>query len=234
MSAFGKDCHRCGAQSLSMTLTAVKYISPINVGVFIIWLFHISAIIGISIGYETWFVEKTPLNLLLIFTILILLYPAFDGKRLILFALCFLTGMTVEWLGVKYGFLFGNYSYGTNLGPKLDGVPWLIGVNWGVLTFITASISTRFSSNIWIRAIVGASLMVIMDIPMEGVAPRFDFWRFAEHPVPLSNYLGWFITALFLHIIMQWRSLQGSRYISTHIFFAQLLFFSYFYVFFSL
>ena len=50
--------------------------------------------------------------------------------------------MIAETIGVNFGILFGDYEYGENLGFKIFGVPFLIGINWIVLTFITGSLSS--------------------------------------------------------------------------------------------
>ena len=47
--------------------------------------------------------------------------------------------MITESLGVNYGLIFGNYEYGNNLGFKFFGVPFLIGINWIILTAISAN-----------------------------------------------------------------------------------------------
>ena len=62
----------------------------------------------------------------------------------LLVLLCFITGMLAEILGVRYGFIFGEYSYGNALGTKVMGVPLMIGVNWCILIFITGFIAQFF------------------------------------------------------------------------------------------
>ncbi|MBK7882949.1 MAG: carotenoid biosynthesis protein [Chitinophagaceae bacterium] len=47
--------------------------------------------------------------------------------------ICVCIGIAVEIIGVKTGFLFGNYSYGIVLGPKIQSVPILIGINWFII-----------------------------------------------------------------------------------------------------
>ena len=107
-------------------------------GVSILWLFHLSAILGICLGYNDWFIEKTPINLVVSLVLFICLYPLDSKKKLLMFLVFFSVGMFAEWLGVNYQLLFGSYQYGSNFGPKLDGVPLLIGVYWALLAFITA------------------------------------------------------------------------------------------------
>lgn len=200
--------------------------------VLIIWLFHISAIVGISIGYENWFVNKTPLNLLVSAILFVLIYPINSLKKIGLLITFFVIGMFVEWLGVNHGLLFGTYSYGENLGVKFDGVPLFIGMYWALLTFITAEIAALVSKNISIKIVTASFLMVVLDVFMEQLAPRFDFWSFGDI-VPLSNYITWFAVAVLLQTILSYSKVSGNKKISIHLYVVQLIFFVYFTIFFS-
>ncbi|GAA0872012.1 hypothetical protein GCM10009117_11590 [Gangjinia marincola] len=197
--------------------------------IFVVWLMHITAMIGIGNGNLNFFVEKTPFTLLIITGVLVFNYKLDSIKKLVLFVLFGLVGMLAEWLGVSYGLFFGEYVYGTNFGPKLDGVPYLIGVNWAILVFITGSISNHLSNNIAIKILSGALLMVILDYFMETSAPIFDYWTFEGGIAPLQNYVAWFIIAALLHTIYQLCKLRGNFVISLHLYLAQLIFFIFFY-----
>lgn len=200
-----------------------------NGAIFLVWLFHVSAIIGIALGHFEWFISKTPLNLLLIGILVIVAYPVNTEKAIRASVSFYIIGMTVEWIGVHYEYLFGPYSYGENLGPKLDGVPWLIGVNWMVLTLVTAAISDKLFDYWSLKILSGALLMVFLDVFIEQVAPLLDFWSFSSAEVPLRNYLAWFLISVFLHYIYQRTRLQGDFTLSLHIYLAQLTFFLYLY-----
>ncbi len=208
-------------------------INKLSISVFLLVLFHIAAIIGISIGYKEWFVSKTPLTLFLSFVLLIINYPINSYKRWAFTGFFFFIGMLAEWIGVNQGWLFGNYVYGENMGPKFDGVPYFIGIYWAVLTFVTGDIAGRISGNLLIKIFTGAFLMVLLDFFMETAAPRFDFWTFEGGIAPLENYITWFAVAAFLHLILQKVKLQGNFYFSLALYLIQLIFFSYFYVLYS-
>ena len=109
----------------------------------LIWIFHISGLIGIIYSNASWFIKATPFNLLLSFALLIINIE-WNKKLFFLLITCFLVGMLSEIIGVKYGFLFGEYSYGNALGIKFMGVPLIIGINWCILVFITGYISRFF------------------------------------------------------------------------------------------
>ncbi len=201
-----------------------------SIGIFVIWLFHISGILGIYFGNSQWFIDKSPLNLLISLLLFLWLFPIRRFKHfLLLFLFCGI-GLFAEWLGVQYGLLFGTYEYGENLGVKLDGVPYLIGFYWALLTFITATISAKTGLPGWTQPFAGAGLMVFLDVFMEKSAPAFDFWEF-EGTVPLDNYLAWFGIGLALQLLLYFSKVKGNFKISLHLYLAQLLFFLFFYFF---
>ncbi|MEM6831426.1 MAG: carotenoid biosynthesis protein, partial [Bacteroidota bacterium] len=111
----------------------------------LIWLFHVSGIIGIVLGYETWFIPKTPLTLLISFILLILLYPMGSMIKYASVLLFFAIGFFVEWIGVTYGFLFGEYYYGNNLGTKIGGVPLMMGITWSMLVLTSGAMVSKLA-----------------------------------------------------------------------------------------
>lgn len=212
-----------------MNTTLVRKFDWAQLAIPTIWLFQISGIIGITLGYGSWFLSKTPINLTIIFVLMILKYP-FDNSKKVVVATCLFTiGMVVEWIGVHFNFLFGSYHYGENLGPKLAGVPLLIGVNWMVLTFVSAGILGYFTNNKWLRILGGSALMLLLDYFMEMSAPNFGFWFWEHGSAPLRNYIAWFGVALLLNYIYQHFKLKGNAVFSGHVYGSQLIFFIYFY-----
>lgn len=196
--------------------------------IFIIWLFHVSAIIGMSIGYFEWFLPKTPLNILLSFSLLLLLLRP-DNRTFGAILVFFIAGILVEWVGVKTGFLFGAYEYGNNLGVKVDGVPLLIGVNWAMLILITGTLASATTKSFIGRVIIGSLLMVVLDFFIEPLAPTFDFWYWEQEKAPLQNFAAWFVVSAILHVIFQKAVKQKNFQYSLHLYLAQLIFFAFFY-----
>lgn len=193
----------------------------------IIWLFHISALIGITLGYVDWFIEKTPLNLCICLVLFLWVYPIRGTKHIAAFLIFFSGGMLAEWVGIKYGLLFGTYEYGANFGPKIDGVPYLIGTYWALLTFITASISDYITKSVVAKVVIAAVLMTFLDYFMEYSASRFDFWTFEGGVAPIENYVTWFVLALIFQSILRYLKTLGNRFFSLNLYAAQLIFFAY-------
>ena len=130
--------------------------------IFLIWLVHISGLLGLLFYDFIFFASFTPINLFLTSLLLMVNQIKLHNKELLCIILIFWTGISVEFLGVNYGLLFGEYSYGKNLGPKLFEVPILIGMNWVILTVISGSISNYISKGSKILSILlGLSLIHI-------------------------------------------------------------------------
>lgn len=210
------------------SLSKQKYSLYIAIG--ILWLFHVSGIIGISLGYQEWFASRTFLNLNIIFLVLLIFYPVNSIKKGVFLLLFGGLGYFAEYLGVNFGLFFGDYSYGNNFGPKIQGVPILIGLNWAILTFVCGSIANKISKNLIIKSLIGTSMMLFLDVFMEKVAPLFDFWEFSGGDAPIDNYIAWGVISLIFHLIFHSAKIKGHFQISIHIYIVQLLFFIYFYV----
>jgi bisanhydrobacterioruberin hydratase len=204
--------------------------NKIYISIFLLWLVTISGMIGIYIGKSDWFLPKTPINLLLGAVILYWNFPPKNGlKSILIWSLTFFIGMLMEALGVKYGWIFGGfYTYGANFGPKILGVPWMIGVNWVLLTF-----STGYLARYWAKdfsAILAATLMISLDFFIEPLAPRFDFWAFEQGLAPLQNFVAWFFIALGLQFLVKNEIPEAKNPVPLHHFLSQLVFFAFFYV----
>lgn len=195
-----------------------------TIGIGTLWLFIGSALIGIMLGYADWFLPKTPLNLTV--SLLIIMYCVSISRRamVVLFAIM-LMGYLAEVAGVHSGVIFGQYYYGDNLGIKVFEVPLMIGVFWGILTMVTNQIARDWSPKRWLVALIGAGLMVWLDLLMEQLASDYDFWHFEGGLAGLQNYIAWFALAYgFQYLIYPYLTTKGRR-VSIHLFLSQFAFF---------
>ena len=174
-----------------------------NISIFIIWLVHISGLLGMVFYDLDFFAGYTSINLFLMSIILFANIKLNNKNQIFSLLLIFLIGMFSEIIGVNYGLIFGEYIYGNNLGFKLFGVPFLIGLNWVILTIICANIASILIKNNSIIQIIilGTLLMLLMDFVMEPIAPKLDLWKFKNLVVPTSNYIGWLIISILTQTI---------------------------------
>ncbi|WP_375443818.1 carotenoid biosynthesis protein [uncultured Fibrella sp.] len=166
----------------------------------ILVLAYIAGLIGLQIpAVAPLFKQLTALNLL--GTLAALLWYHTDWRPAFTFyiALAVLTGYFVELLGVRTGYVFGGpYAYGAGLGPKLFDIPPIIGANWLLLTYCFGSVFDRFSWPIYLKTAIAAAGMVALDLMVEPVAIRLDFWTWFGHTIPIQNYLGWWLVSVAL------------------------------------
>ena len=147
-------------------------------------------------------------------------------KNLLYLFIAFCIGFSAEVIGVKTGILFGDYSYGTNLGYKFSGVPIVIGLLWGVLAVGSASCVAQFPILKKQAPFVAALLMLGVDYIMEPVAIASDFWSWNGAAIPIWNYICWFGIAWILQIILKRGLFLESNKVFNLVFLLITLFFS--------
>ncbi len=223
-------------------LQVLKSLNKYHLATFITLLFHIFGCIGMFTSYQHWFISYTPLNLLIVF-VLVLLTQVKNTAFFGFMALCFVTGMLVEMIGVKTGYLFGDYQYGSVLGPKLFEVPLLIGINWFIVVYCSGVVVTFFHN--WLAAkyqaegrilspaimnfsfVMDAALLTtFFDWLMEPVAVKLGFWHWnGTGEIPLLNYACWFVISSLLLAVFRRLRFDKENLFAVHLFIIQLLFF---------
>jgi putative membrane protein len=117
--------------------------------------------------------------------------------------------LAVEALGVRTGFPFGDYEYADSLGPKLLGVPAVVPLAWAMFGYVALVVGRLLGQPV----IAGAWALASWDLYLDPQMTRAGHWRFDGGGVPLTNYLGWALTALLLMALVSrlpWReSLTG-------------------------
>lgn len=161
-------------------------------GIGILIAFYLSGLIGLFTPYKQWFLDLTPLNLLVSAAVLLWYDKNKWGKKITILAITFIGGYLAEYAGIHYHFPFGNYTYGPVLGPKLQAVPIIIGINWFIVLYLAYYQSHRFSKNPTMRVFFAAGIATIFDMLIEPVAMHYNFWQWDEGIIPIQNYLGWF------------------------------------------
>jgi len=172
------------------------------------------------------FVLLTPFNLIVSLGLLIWTDRQWTNKKTYLAFLAFFVGFFAEMIGTNTGLIFGNYTYGQTLGFQIGHVPLIIGVNWFMLVYATAALINQFFErwNWFVKAIFSALLMVGLDIFIEPVAMKYDFWNWESGIIPIQNFIGWFVIALILLSVTHYHTLIKNK-IAIVLFLAQLLFF---------
>jgi len=193
-------------------------------------LVYISGSIGFIVN-PPFFSPFTPYTLLLTCLVFLNHSSLADKKYLFAFFSIAFLGFIIEVIGVKTGLIFGKYSYGEGLGFKLLEVPLTISINWAMLIFAGIRIvSSIFASKIT-SLFVAALLVTLIDLLIEQVAPKLDFWQFKGGLPGLHNYLGWVGVAFFTSYFFYPTIIKGNRSVSLIILILQIIFFTSLFIF---
>ena len=128
--------------------------------------------------------------------------------------LCVAIGNFFENLSIRTGFPFGRYHFTDVMGPKILAVPILLGlayvgmgyISWTVARVILGDAGESLAGwRMLTRPIVASFLMVAWDLSQEAVWSNLvDGWRWhdggAFFGVPLSNFLGWYLTVFLIYL----------------------------------
>jgi uncharacterized membrane protein len=128
-----------------------------------------------------------------------------------LFVICIAITFAIENIGVATGYPFGNYHFASDVGlPRIGAIPIIVGPLWfgaGYFSWVVASIlldgaDRRLGRLFDFTAlpVVAAFVMTQWDLVMdrsESTINKVWIWHDggADFGVPLSNYLGWFLTS---------------------------------------
>ena len=141
------------------------------------------------------------------------------------FSLTLLVTFLLEAIGVKTGLIFGNYSYGNVLGPKLLSVPLLIGVNWALIILGATIIAASITKNKIILPSLAGFLAVTFDFVLEPVALGLNYWSWEGGNIPIQNYLAWFVIGTLSAILFLLMKVKINDDVPKYYFLLQFLFF---------
>jgi uncharacterized membrane protein len=192
----------------------------------IVVVFHIVGLIGMIVpSFQPFFQLLTPFHLIVCTLILLVFHLEWNNQFVFFLLLSYLVGFLAEVMGVKTGFPFGNYEYSGVLGLQLWEVPLMIGVNWFLLVYITGSL-LHGRMPYYVAAVIGALIMVLMDVLIEPVAVKLNFWQWENGEIPISNYIGWFGVALILQFFYHRLKFRKENPMSVVLLISLILFFA--------
>lgn len=171
------------------------------------------------------FIWLIPFNIIFALVILVFGIEKFTYHTFIFFLICFFFGYFIELAGTKTGLIFGSYAYGGSLGPKLFGVPLLIGVNWFFMVYTSLALTSTFTKSAWAQIGVAPLLMVVYDFFLEPFAMKHDMWNWSGGVVPLQNYVAWYAGGFILCAIAIFGKFDTKNRFAPGLFVVQALFF---------
>ena len=185
---------------------------------------YVVGLIGILLPVtSSFFLSLTPYMLLFSFLIVYLEEGRWVIRNILAILLIIAFSFGAEYLGVNYGYLFGNYNYGSILGFKYYQVPLIISLTWAMLSIAARSLVNLVTNRYSISAFLSAIVITAYDFLLELVAVRFGWWYWDNGDIPIFNYVCWFILSFVFQLLFRKvPSITGRRY---WIIFVHLLFY---------
>lgn len=200
-----------------------KYINISLIVVLVIM--HTVGFFGLLSSERQFYNDLTAVNLMITTVCFLLGTQSSLLNYVMVFLFAGTAGLLAEIVGVKTGMVFGEYWYSDQMGYKITDVPLVIGLNWAVLTLSIASFIHYWGKNMWIKAIAGASLMTLMDIFLEPIAQKLDYWQWKDGIIPLQNYLAWWLISFGLFLVVEKTLKNNVNKIGFGVYIIQLVFF---------
>ncbi|WP_230204800.1 carotenoid biosynthesis protein [Parafrankia elaeagni] len=127
-------------------------------------------------------------------------------------------GLLAEAVGVHSGWPFGDYSYGTALGPKLAGVPVVVPLAWTMMGLPALMLGRRCAARLdrtgrpaaarratarrAVTALAGGATLTAWDLFLDPQMVAEDYWSWesgggpALNGIPVSNAAGWLLVGI--------------------------------------
>ncbi len=166
----------------------------------------------------------TPIFLLSIFLVVIT-EETVDKRFLVWLIIAYFFTFLSELIGVKTGYIFGNYRYGENLGVKIFDVPLIIGMNWISLILGSIGFASVLKGSLWMKTVLTGFLMIGFDLILENIAPKLNYWFWQNGTIPMQNFLAWFIISSILSYFYFSLGLQKRLLFARYNFIIQFVFF---------
>ena len=182
--------------------------------IIVVIVLHSVGGICMALGDPIGLVLLTPAHLCITTFMLFSVHPPLNREFYKAAFLTFMFGMFIEIVGVRTGHIFGEYHYTSLLGPRILGVPVVIGTNWLLLSYCFSALILWWRPSLkWIyQVVLGASLMVLLDVVIEPFAVHYGLWIWKGRVLPsLANYVAWFfggcvVTTIWLNF---WQKTPG-------------------------
>lgn len=193
----------------------------------LIIIFHLIGLIGLSLPFSRpYFLGFVPWHQLIMFVVIFLNNQSIRVGFITYTVLIILTGFATEYTGIHRHWPFGDYQYGQTLGWKVWAVPPIIGVNWFLLTY-SAGVAMRRSKlmRLTSRIIAGAVLLTLLDVLIEPVAIKLDYWHWTGNHIPINNYISWFVISAIMLGIFEAFGFQKQSRVAAVFLLVQFIFF---------
>lgn len=122
----------------------------------------------------------------------------------------------IEAIGISTGLPYGPFYYTDQMGFKILGlVPWSVAFAFAPLILGSITIANRITKDARLAIPLSAAVLVAVDLVLDPAAVLLSIWVWVTpgpyYGIPITNYTGWFITALIASTIMHLLTSKKTR-----------------------
>jgi putative membrane protein len=176
-------------------------------------------IFGLAFFLASWLVANVPIGesvtwvsaLFIVILALPSCYYLIDWagirRGLVILGFFALFPIIIEAIGISTGLPYGPFYYTDQMGFKILGlVPWSVAFAFAPLILGSITLANAFTKDARLAIPLSALILVAVDLVLDPAAVVLSIWVWVNpgpyYGIPISNYTGWFITALIASIIM--------------------------------
>jgi putative membrane protein len=171
------------------------------------------------------FLLLTPINLMISAVILFANHCKWSKNQVYVLIAVGIGGFLMEVIGVKTGVVFGEYFYEETLGPKLFDVPIIIGLNWALLSYFAVYTFDKFIDHKLLLTFISSLFLVILDVIIEPIAIKYDFWQWKSEEIPLQNFIAWWLLAFIFCLSIAYVKKGSQNKLAVYLLLIQVMFF---------
>jgi len=134
------------------------------------------------------------------------------NATLTLFAVLSSLAFFIERIGSTTGFPFGDYEYTTLLQPQVFAVPVAVILAWFAMAWVMCVFVSGTNFSMVVKALIAGLMLMAWDFYLDPQMTVSGFWVWntlsPDLPgipgIPLTNYLGWFLSGTAMSFIILW------------------------------
>lgn len=123
---------------------------------------------------------------------------------------------------INNNIIFGSCWFGGTFSHQIAGVPYIISIFWIVILFSAIALASKITSINFLRILFSSIFVVILDLFLEPVAMKLDYWQWENKSVPLQNYVIWFIISIIFSTFLIIFKLEPRSFVGRSFFLIQL------------
>ncbi|MFC2112999.1 carotenoid biosynthesis protein [Bacteroidota bacterium] len=166
-----------------------------------------------------------PFTILLMAMIILAYHRPINKPFMLITFMVAILGFGIEVAGIKTGLLFGEYKYGSILGPKIAEVPIVMGLNWVVMVYGGVAIASRTRWGIIPGSLISGLILTVSDLIIEKFAILTGMWTWVEGVPSFRNSAGWFIISCFLSLLYYQIVKPEIRKVAIYVYIYQMILF---------